>query len=57
MRVLIDFRPDTTGDIRTLPQRYVFSGMAYCENGNASSLANAYAILVSASIAEQPVKN
>ena len=30
---------------------------AYEENGNASSLANAYAIRVSANIAEQPVKN
>jgi hypothetical protein len=29
----------------------------YLENGKAPSLAKAYAILVSASIAEQPVKN
>ena len=31
--------------------------LAYLENGRASSRANAYAILVSANIAEQPVKN
>ena len=32
-------------------------GLAYLEKGKASSRANAYAILVSANMAEQPVKN
>ena len=32
-------------------------GLAYLDNGRASSRANAYAILVSANMAEQPVKN
>ncbi len=40
--------------------RSLYSGFMtekYPENGKASSRANAYAILVSASMAEQPVKN
>lgn len=57
MRVLVDFRPDTVRGVRTFSKDASVLGMSHCEKGKASSLANAYAILVSASIAEQPVKN
>ena len=58
MRISIDPTPKATQPISPLPHRTTATPTStYLENGNASSLANAYAILVSASMAEQPVKN